>query len=649
MATIQIFIASSSELVDDRKEFREFLSIENDRLQKNGVYLELVQWENFLDAVSKTSLQDEYNIALKKSQIVICLFYTRAGKYTQAEFDAALQQFKETGSPLIYTYFKSGAPKPDPADQLAIDLVAFKKRLSDIGHFYTSYDNMADLKYQFRKQLDRLEDKGIIKVQQEVAEQTKEAVTNYFNIKNVVTGNITAGGDVNIGDKIINTASANGNNNIIIQGVTESSITVNVNGQSKEIEKKLDVLQALMEQMAVKSVQSANAVYNIGNITDANFGFLMGQAGHNQFLPASLSDNLVGEGDEWIKGLGKALLKQGIPVGDDSMEIFQNYDWLIQAFLQKMCSPPGQEKTLRRLSFMAETYQASLRYLCYIQMSQVLQMENKAKLGIISDFIQMEGDKYVDFDYSGLLLTSTGLLGSTGFVTEIGKFVNELKDTGSDLFGTAFFLETQRRNLLAGTIAEDDKFQLLLDEYLTALVYWLKQISFLANYRLVSIKDINLNFRLGAEETYLHRYGELHSMYNEGGVADKTKSIEIRKSFTFSKSILLFKGNVLAACLKNIQDKNSYLSLSPLLIDKSVYANDNNKQTPEIFYYAGYEKPNRQYNYSPINKELALGKTVDNARYPTLNIKATNTELSGLDDLFEQLEDIFKPFKIKQS
>ena len=202
MVTIQIFIASSSELVDDRKEFREFLSIENDRLQKNGVYLELVQWENFLDAVSQTSLQDEYNIALKKSQIVICLFYTRAGKYTQQEFDAALQQFKETGSPLIYTYFKSGAPKPDPADQLAIDLVAFKKRLSDIGHFYTSYDNMADLKYQFRKQLDRLEDKGIIKVQQEVAEQTKEAVTNYFNIKNVVTGNITAGGDVNIGDKI---------------------------------------------------------------------------------------------------------------------------------------------------------------------------------------------------------------------------------------------------------------------------------------------------------------------------------------------------------------------------------------------------------------------------------------------------------------
>lgn len=649
MDTIQIFIASSSELVDDRKEFRDFLSVENDRLHKKEIYLELVQWENFLDAVSQTSKQNDYNIELKKSQIVICLFYTRAGKYTQAEFDAALQQFKETGSPLIYTYFKTGAPEPEPADEFAKDLTSFKKRLSDIGHFYTSYNNMDDLKYQFRKQLDRLEDKGIIHVQQEVAEQTKEAVTNYLTIKNVVEGDITAGGDVNIGDKITNTAIATGDNNIIIEGVTDSSITVNVNGQSKEIEKKLDVLQALMEKMAVKSVQAANTVHDISNITNANFDFLIGQAGHNQVLPASLSDNLVGDGDEWIHVLGKALLKQGIPVADDPMEIFQNYDWLIQAFLQKMCSPPGQEKTLRRLSFMAETYQASLRYLCYIQMSQVLQQDNKVKLGIISDFIQMGKDKYLDFDYTSLLLTCTDLLDKNAFVPEINKFVNELTDTGSDLFGAAFFLDAQRRKLLSGNIAQDDKLPALLDEYLTALAFWLKNIAFVANYRLVSIKDINLNFRLCADERYLHRYGELHSMYNEGGAADKTRSIEIKGSFTFSRSILLFKGNVLATCLKNIGDKSSYLSLSPLLIDKSVYAEDNNKQTPEVFYYTGYEKLNRQYSFTPYNKELALGKPEDKNRYPPLNIKATNTELSGLDDLFEELEDISNPFKIKQS
>jgi len=229
METIRIFLASSSELLSDRKEFREFLGIENDSLHKKGVYLELIQWENFIDAVSQTSLQDEYNKELKKAQIVICLFFTKAGKYTQEEFNTALTHFNETGSPLIFTYFKSGAPEPDPSDQLALDLATFKKRLTDIGHFYTVYNNIDDLKYQFRKQLDRLEDKGFISLQQEVKKETIEAVTNYFNIKNGVIGStLYAGRDINIGDKITNTTETTGNNNIIIQGVNEIGTNISL-------------------------------------------------------------------------------------------------------------------------------------------------------------------------------------------------------------------------------------------------------------------------------------------------------------------------------------------------------------------------------------------------------------------------------------
>jgi len=184
MDTLRIFIASSAELEPDRKAFRDFLSVENDRLHQKGIYLELVQWEHFLDSVSQTSLQDEYNKELKKCAIVVCLFYTKAGKYTQLEFDTALKQFHETGSPLIYTYFKSGGPNPDPADEKDQEMVKFKKRLSEIGHFFTSYKSTEDLLLQFRKQLDRLEDKGLIKLQDEIKAETKAAITNYMNINN---------------------------------------------------------------------------------------------------------------------------------------------------------------------------------------------------------------------------------------------------------------------------------------------------------------------------------------------------------------------------------------------------------------------------------------------------------------------------------
>ena len=144
------------------------------------------------------------------------------------------------------------------------------------------------------------------------------------------------------------------NNNIVIQGVSEKSITVDVDGKPQEIEKKLDALLALMKQQSSQSIQTADKIINIGTITNANFGYLMGKAGHDASLPMTLSENLVGEGDEWIKSLGKQLLKEGIPVGDDPFEIFQNYDWLIQVFLQKMCTPSGREKTPYALSFMAE-------------------------------------------------------------------------------------------------------------------------------------------------------------------------------------------------------------------------------------------------------------------------------------------------------
>jgi hypothetical protein len=73
-ASIKIFIASSYELKAERDAFRSFLSVENDRLNKKGIYLELIQWEYFLDAVSTTRLQNEYNEALKKCDIAVCMF-----------------------------------------------------------------------------------------------------------------------------------------------------------------------------------------------------------------------------------------------------------------------------------------------------------------------------------------------------------------------------------------------------------------------------------------------------------------------------------------------------------------------------------------------------------------------------------------------
>jgi hypothetical protein len=136
-------------------------------------------------------------------------------------------------------------------------------------------------------------------------------------------------------------------------------------------------------------------------------------------------------------------------------------------------------------------------------------------------------------------------------------------------------------------------------------------------------------------------------MYSEGGSTEddyNTKSIE--GYFTYNKSILLFRGKNADSGLENIRDESAYLSLSPLVIDQSVYA-EKPTQTPEIFYYTGWEKARRQYQFAQYKNELAFGDRQDIASNKSLNVLGQNNNQPRLDDLFEQLEEVFKPLKIK--
>ncbi len=76
----KIFLASSSELVDDRRQFEIFINRKNKAWVEKGVFLELVIWEDFLDAVSQTRLQDEYNRAIRDCDLFVMLFCTKVGQ-----------------------------------------------------------------------------------------------------------------------------------------------------------------------------------------------------------------------------------------------------------------------------------------------------------------------------------------------------------------------------------------------------------------------------------------------------------------------------------------------------------------------------------------------------------------------------------------
>lgn len=202
MSKKKIFLASSKELKDDRKEFVILINSKNKEWHDKGVFLELIIWEDFLDAVSRTRLQDEYNKAILGSDIFVMLFFTRVGKYTEEEFTTAFGQFQATNKPFIFTYFKDAPVNTGNLNKDTLRLLDFKEKLGELGHFFTSYKNVEELQLKFSQQLEKLVAAKFIQFDQ-------------------VDGN-----EKTAKKQVSNKSKVKGNNNITIQGTDNSHINI---------------------------------------------------------------------------------------------------------------------------------------------------------------------------------------------------------------------------------------------------------------------------------------------------------------------------------------------------------------------------------------------------------------------------------------
>lgn len=158
MKKIKIFLASSSELESDRQQFEVFINRKNKEWIDRGVFFDLEKWEDFLDAMSQTRMQDEYNKVILQCDMFVMLFHTKVGKYTEEEFEIAFGKFKNNGKPLIFTYFKDAEVShiSSICKQDMQSLWAFQEKLKELGHFQTIYKNIDELKYKFNAQLDKI-------------------------------------------------------------------------------------------------------------------------------------------------------------------------------------------------------------------------------------------------------------------------------------------------------------------------------------------------------------------------------------------------------------------------------------------------------------------------------------------------------------
>jgi len=85
-----------------------------------------------------------------------------------------------------------------------------------------------------------------------------------------------------------NESHIHGNHNIVIQGVSNSTITLSVDGELREIRNNLAALLEFLQQQQREAVQLGEKIYNINEIGQATFQTILQQA---PFLPSKVLTN----------------------------------------------------------------------------------------------------------------------------------------------------------------------------------------------------------------------------------------------------------------------------------------------------------------------------------------------------------------------
>lgn len=148
MKIINIFLASSEELAEERKELTVLAASLNHILKKQGVFIDINRWEFFDSSMSKKRKQDEYNEILKECDMCLVLWWNRFGKYTEEELNVAYGMINEaTGDKpfKLLVYFKDAEGEMDPT------MKKFRENFVQIynGHFADKYRDIDALKNHF--------------------------------------------------------------------------------------------------------------------------------------------------------------------------------------------------------------------------------------------------------------------------------------------------------------------------------------------------------------------------------------------------------------------------------------------------------------------------------------------------------------------
>ncbi len=161
---LNLFLASSNELIGERKEIEQALTRKNKSLRKQGFLIDLLIWEDGRHIGKSLRSQDNYNLEIEQCNLFALLFYSKVGKYSSEEFEKAKSLFDNRTMPRIRIFQKDkDLPKNlNKAD--ADSRYEFLERLKKLEHFPVLFENTDKLINEVEDAIDKLlQDEAFVK------------------------------------------------------------------------------------------------------------------------------------------------------------------------------------------------------------------------------------------------------------------------------------------------------------------------------------------------------------------------------------------------------------------------------------------------------------------------------------------------------
>lgn len=308
--------------------------------------------------------------------------------------------------------------------------------------------------------------------------------------------------------------------------------------------------------------------------------------------------------DEMIKH--KASLSKMILTEDEDEEIsdyrvladlvIKNFPWPIGVELRRLFSGLMRQLDRMRLDQIFKTIERSMQFISFVMLSQLCKEKTAGKITIPQNFSNEFKNRFFVLSL-GNFTWMIRAIGNMFSDQKIEWFMPEMADYFNNKFYNALDFWVPERNEIGHyqiNLTQSD-IEKRCVEYEEKLTFILKSISFLAKYKLISVKEIKVTKSKIAEASFHH----IIDLLNSSDSDFKAQELEV-PSFTESHSVLL---------MKTIKSIDEYLNLSPLIIDTSTEILDAKEKfeiKKDIFMYSKYRDDHLMYLGTEVTEKCDL-------------------------------------------